>query len=89
MTFHYRKNKVERVAGGSISSSGGVHVQSNAIFNLNPHGRLGNEEMIYEIAGNTDDAEEILQQIEDKVRDAEDPHHLRFEYIHVRGMSRV
>lgn len=87
MVIHYRKNKVERVDGHSISHSSGEHIQNNAIFNLNPHGRVGNEEAVYAIAGNTEDAEAILELMEAKVRPIEDDKKLVRSKIFVRGMK--
>lgn len=86
MVIHYRKNKVERVDGHSINHSTGEHLQNSAIFHLNPHGRLGNEELVYAIAGNNEDAEVILNLIEAKVRPIEDDRKLVREKIFVRGM---
>lgn len=80
---------MERVAGGSITSSGGRHILSSEILDINPVGRLNNTENVHAIAGSTEEAEAILDQMEAKVRDVEDHRHLTRSFIHVRGVDRV
>lgn len=87
MVIHYRKNKVERVDGSSIAHTNAHHIQNSSMFHLNPHGRVGNEELVYEIAGNNEDAEMVLEVMESKVRPIEDDKKLVRGTIWVRGME--